>query len=193
MENFRVFVAITPDVPVLDAVEEKVSALKRDITAREVRWEHRSKWHVTLRFLGDVPSADIPDLTTALKATCGGLRPFVARARGFGAFPSLRRPRVLWAGIEDEGRDLMALQAAVSESIARFTSERDEKRFHPHLTIARIRVENRRLSSHIATVLEPALQADFATWGVCRVELWRSVLGPGGSQYELLAQVQLES
>lgn len=193
MEKFRVFVAITPDAPVLDAVEEKVSALKRDITAREVRWEHRSKWHVTLRFLGDVPSADIPDLTTALRAGCIGLRGFVARARGFGAFPSLRRPRVLWAGIEDQNGDLMALQAAVSESAARFTSERDEKRFHPHLTIARIRIQNRRLSSHIATVMEPALPADFGAWDVCRVELWRSVLGPGGSQYKQLAQVHLES
>lgn len=190
-EHFRTFVAITPSDEVLNAVEQKVADLKRKLHAPEIRWEHRDKWHITLRFLGDVPASEVPQLSAALEKACAEHAPFPAKAVGVGAFPSLKRPRILWTGIEDGGSALASLQQAVAHVSAPFVSKEDEKRFRPHLTIARIRTENRRALSPIEPTIQPWLRTEFGTWGVDNVELWRSVLQPGGSQYELLARFPL--
>lgn len=190
-EHFRTFVAITPSEEVLDAVQEKVADLKRKLDSREIRWEHRGKWHITLRFLGDVLSSEIPVLSTALEAACAAHGVFPAKAVGVGAFPTLKRPRILWTSIEDEDGALATLQQSVAGASAPFMAKEDEKRFRPHLTIARIRTEHRRILAQVEPAIQPWLNAKFGSWEVDNVELWRSTLQEGGSQYELLARFPL--
>lgn len=190
-EYFRTFVAITPSGEILDAVQEKVADLKRQLDSREIRWERRDKWHITLRFLGDVPSSEVPALSSALETACAAHGVFSAKAVGVGAFPSLKRPRILWTGIEDQDGALASLQQAVAETSTPFMAKEDEKRFRPHLTIARIKTEHRRILAQVEPAIQPWRNAEFGSWEVDNVELWRSTLETGGSQYELLARFPL--
>lgn len=191
-EYFRTFVAITPSDEVLDAVQEKVADLKHKLPSPEIRWERRDKWHITLRFLGDVLSSEVPALSTALETACATQGVFPAKAVGVGAFPSLKRPRILWMGIEDQDGALTSLQKAVAETSAPFMAKEDEKRFRPHLTIARIKTEHRRIPAQVEPAIQPWRSTDFGTWQVDNVELWRSTLQASGSQYELLARFPLQ-
>ncbi len=192
-EPFRTFLAITPDEKVLDSVEEKIGALRRGLEFPGIRWEPRSKWHITLRFLGDVEAAEVPELCAAIDEVCRGRSGFSAKVANVGAFPSLKRPRVLWAGIETEGEYLEDLHKSLRTATDRFANKPDEKRFRPHLTLARMKTESRRTLSQIAPAVHPFSDLDFGSWNVDGVELWRSLLKPGGSQYELLNRTPLHA
>ena len=193
IDYIRAFLAITPTDEVLNAVQEGTVGLQRTLNAPGIRWESRKKWHVTLRFLGDVPSADLPELCTAVSEACQRHTVFPATVAGMGAFPSLKRPRVVWTGIHAPGEQLADLHRAISQASDRFTAKAEEKRFTPHLTLARIRTDDRRVQSSIGPALQPLIEVEFGSWAVENVELWRSVLQPGGSHYELLSRFPLQA
>lgn len=95
-------------------------------------------WHVTLRFLGKTMRHELEVLLHGLSS---GLEtpPFTLGFEGLGAFPRPARATVLWLGV-DRGVDELAALAAVAEDAsvdAGFMPE--ERPFHPHLTLSRIR------------------------------------------------------
>ena len=87
------------------------SACPDGLPGREVPPDN---WHLTLRFLGDVPADSAARLRGALGA--GGLgKPFHVAFGAFGAFPDPRRARVLWAGVTDGSEPLGRLAEAVED------------------------------------------------------------------------------
>src|SRR6516225_1242478 len=94
--RFRLFVAIT--IP--DAVREEVLRVQRELqplVSRDlVRWTKPEQFHLTLRFLADVPSAQVAGLQETLCAVCAGTSPLDLRAQAVGFFPNARSPRVIW-------------------------------------------------------------------------------------------------
>lgn len=191
-EYFRTFIAVTPDEPILDALENGVRKLRHSIDAPGIRWESRNKWHITLCFLGDVIVTAIPELSDSLEAVCAEQTVFPSKVEGFGAFPSLKRPRILWAGIDDREKHLSVIQKTVTDASTRFGARKEDKPFRPHLTVARVRTEDHRVLSQIAPAVQPLTHTDFGSWEVASVELWRSTLQSGGSMYELLARFPLQ-
>ncbi|HEV2094550.1 MAG TPA: RNA 2',3'-cyclic phosphodiesterase [Rubrobacter sp.] len=131
----RVFVAIFPPPDVRGALVDAARALPTDafrLTAPE-------RVHLTLRFLGEVPSGDLPRLTSALGPIGRHGCPFDAATSGFGAFPSARRARVLWAGIGEGSEKLEDLARAVGALLEPEGFEPEDKPFVPHLTLGRAR------------------------------------------------------
>ena len=70
----------------------------------DLAWVHPHKRHFTLRFLGDVEPHALAQLTATLDTLAATHRPFTMELAGIGGFPSLRRARVLWLGVESEPR-----------------------------------------------------------------------------------------
>lgn len=95
--------------------------------------------HLTLAFLGDGPPERVPALAQALAPVAAGSRPFDLVLAGWGAFPDPARPRVVWIGVRDGAAPLTALAHAVRAAIARVGAPRDDRPFHPHLTVLRVR------------------------------------------------------
>lgn len=121
----RLFVGIFPPA----AIAERVHRAAREALPPEFRVVPADEIHLTLRFLGPTPDAEIPGIRSFLgEAVLHVPRPEV-RVHGGGAFPDERRARVLWMGIADPGKGLARLAAAVGES----------KPYVPHLTVARCR------------------------------------------------------
>jgi 2'-5' RNA ligase len=136
----RVFVAVFPPPGVQEALVQAARALPTDafrLTAPE-------RVHLTLKFLGEVPTEDLPRASSALERVGQQGGPFDATVSGFGAFPSARRARILWAGIGQGAEELVTLARAVEDFLKPegFVWEdfaREDKPFVPHLTLGRAR------------------------------------------------------
>ena len=193
-ETWRLFVAIEPPAPVLEAVARVQDDLKRLFPERAVRWVKPEGVHLTLKFLGNVPLSQIDSLKAALaEATSGsGHRRFDLGVEGLGCFPSIRRPRVIWLGLTGDLDSLRALQADVEKYIAPLGYPTEKREFRPHLTLARAsRGASRDAIAAVGRIVEKTDVGYLADWHVGEVSLMRSQLKPGGAVYTQLGAFEL--
>ena len=110
-------------------------------------------------------------------------------ARGVGAFPSLKGPRVVWAGIETSA-ELTKLQKNIDERLALLGFAPEERAFQPHLTLCRVKVpsEGRELGRAI-TRMAPEIDE---SWVAASFALYKSVLSPAGARYTVLKRIDLK-
>jgi RNA 2',3'-cyclic 3'-phosphodiesterase len=190
-ERWRVFLAIEVPPPVRAALGGPLSGLE---PLREVvRINAIERIHLTLHFLGHIPRTDVEQLQPALASVVARHQRLRLVAAGVGAFPDIRRPRVLWAGIA--GADLprlTAVQADLGDTL-RKAGVTSEDRFHPHLTLARVvrppKASERNLlhdwSSQWGSTSFGEIPAD-------QVRLMRSQLGAGPPRYTTVATFDLQ-
>jgi 2'-5' RNA ligase len=134
--------------------------------------------HLTLAFLGHRPLDDVGPLAELVEDLAGWPAP--ALSTGAALWLSPRRPHVLTVGVNDETGALASLQASVWDALEDLGYEREERRFRPHLTVARVR--HGWTAPAAALPPTPALDLD-----VRGVTLMRSFLGGGGpARYEAL-------
>ncbi len=177
----RIFVAVFPPPEVRRAL---VGAARELPVVGEVRWARPENVHLTLKFLGDVSQEDLGRLAEVLEPVRERHEPFEAGISGFGAFPSTRRARILWAGIGEGAEELRALARDVEESLEPLGFEREDRTYVPHLTLGRARGRPVALE----TVESPSLVPEFF---VRHAELVESVLGGAGAAYSTLAAYPL--
>ena len=99
--KIRAFIAVR----VSDEVEAAIADFIEEIRSPDdgIAWSRRDKLHVTLKFLGPaIDSAKIAPLVKSIERLATGMSAFAVRTRGLGGFPNLRRPRVLWTGLESD-------------------------------------------------------------------------------------------
>src|SRR5690349_6385961 len=97
--RFRLFIAVSSREAIKTQIEQAQEELRHALPAGSVRWTQREQFHLTLRFLGSVQAAQLEALIASVRATCQGFGPLQLRAEHVGGFPSLRSPRVIWAGV----------------------------------------------------------------------------------------------
>lgn len=175
----RAFVAVRPPDDVLDAVAAWLGA--PDLPS--ARFTARGQWHVTLQFLGN--RADVEAVTDALAPLAVAAGP--ARFGGAGAFPNERRARVLWLGLVEGAELLVQLAAAVGALLAPLGHAPEERPYHPHLTLARLKVP-----SDVRPLVEQlGPGAVGGAWTVRDVVVYESRLRRSGAEYEARARIPL--
>ncbi len=152
-----------------------------------VKWVDPALIHLTLRFLGDVEEARIPEVVDALRLAGGAAVPFELAIAGVGAFPNLRRPRVIWVGAVEKGSVLRGLASAVEEAARRLGFGAADHPFSPHLTVAR--VKSPKGLDRLVEVLERHAGDEFGTERVGAFRLMKSDLRPQGPVYTPLAEI----
>lgn len=174
----RAFVAI--ELP--NAVQTRLSELIRMLrtTPARARWVPVDKIHLTLVFLGRIDPAQAEDFSARLRAVCAPRAPLSIVIEGVGAFPNLRAPTVIWAGIRTNPA-LNDLQEAAAREAEAIGVPRERRPFQGHLTLARLR------DPGAARPLLPALQAarDYkgGAFEAAGVSLFESRLSPAGADY----------
>ena len=176
----RAFVAVFPPPETQEALADAARGLP---VVGKVRLTPPANIHLTLKFLGDVSQEDLGRLAEALEPVRERHEPFEAGISGFGAFPSPRRARILWAGIGEGAAELRALARDVEESLEPLGFEREDRTYVPHLTLGRARGRPVALET-VETVESPSLVPEFF---VRHAELVESVLGGAGAAYSTLA------
>ena len=150
-------------------------------------------WHLTLAFYGDVDGARVNDLCEALDECTLQQAPFSLRATGFGAFPNMLKPRVLWLGVEDAGGDgsLKALSRCCRQAgratVRRRESGSRESPFKGHITLARGRGAPLPLKAEVLDSVEAMPES---IWTAERMTLYQSILAPGGAQYRVVEEFE---
>jgi 2'-5' RNA ligase len=171
----RSFIAIDVESPPLRALLEELRAV-----GGGVRTVAPENLHITLRFLGEIEEGRAGDVGGAMEEVCRSLSPFPLSFQGVGVFPGLKRIRVVWVGVQEGKERLLALQGALEEALQGLGFPR-EKRFHPHLTLGR--VKSPRDTEELRRFVEERRTAEYGVQRVERVLLKKSVLTPQGPLY----------
>ena len=146
---------------------------------------------MTLAFLGDITFSDLSEVRRRVASSVVDIESFEIEVAGLGAFPTALKPRVIWAGVAGDGREkLIDLQRRVSEELAGIGRRPHDPRFHPHVTLGRIKYD-RRARPHFTRI-----EQKYSVWstGRCPVQdirVFASTLGPTGSVYKVLGRSAL--
>ena len=185
----RLFIAINPTADERARLAEASRELRE--SPYPVRWVTPDSVHLTLKFLGEVPEARVPELSSSVGEAVRGTAAFQMAVSGFGAFPSLRRPQVVWAGVKPNST-LGMLQEAVEEAMALLGFERETRAFHPHLTLGR--AQRRAGPAEYSGLDELIKRLTYEdTYPVRAVDLMRSTLRPSGAVYDVIHRAELVS
>lgn len=182
----RSFIAIDLEPDVKRTVQDLIQKLKRKDA--DVRWVSLQGMHLTLKFLGEVGADSMPAIETVLKLAASGHSGFPLSLHGTGAFPGSQNPRVLWVGITEEP-ELMRLQEDIDQGLEMEGYPREQRAFHPHLTLGRVKSPSR--IREVILELEKYGGASFGEMTVRKVALFESILGPQGAEYRVAAEFGL--
>ena len=187
--SFRTFLAIELPSCLLDSIVKKQQAMKPGLPF--ITCVKSANLHLTLKFIGDTPESKIPELQQAVAKTVKGIQPFVISLRGFGVFPDKLAPRTLWAGIEGDLEVLLDLTKMIETEVTQLGFPPEGKPFCPHLTLARIKKNQRAAGEAIEKASMLADPFIFGSLLVEQVTLFKSELRPTGSVYTKLWAVSL--
>jgi len=148
-------------------------------------WARDESLHLTLKFLGNIPTRSITNLSAAAAKAVAGISPFSIRLESAGAFPKPGQPRVLWIGIQDKSGELHQLQAQLESQAALAGFQKEAREFRPHLTVARLRNPQ-----HARELAASHLQMNFEAMEMEVSELLviRSELSSKGSKYTVISR-----
>lgn len=158
--------------------------------AGKIRWVKEDAIHLTCVFLGDIEPVQVEPIEKALREMAAGVEPFVTSLDGVGAFPNFNRPRVIWVGYADGGQEAEGLKGRVDEALVPLGFEPEKRRFHPHVTLGRVKAPGKR------GILERAASnwiIPYENWMTRELILFQSVLDRHGPTYFRLATVPLGS
>lgn len=181
--TMRTFIAATLPAHIID----HVAAVQNSLRSAGVRakWARASNMHLTLKFLGDIDETEVASAGRAMSESARGSSPITLLASGIGVFPSLRRPRVIWAGLGGETEKLTRLQAAMEDALDAAGFPRENRAYSAHLTVGRIR--ERIDLKKLPDMIERFEKFESEPFAVDRVTLFKSDLKPDGPVHTKLA------
>lgn len=185
MEKLRAFIAL----PLPDNVADYLQGIRRELAGMgfDFRWVRQENVHLTLCFLGDISSGELPGVAGAMEAATAECTAFSLAARGIGFFPGVNRTRVLWVGVEGETQRLVAYQRRLSDLLTPHGFQRDKRPFRAHLTIARI---NTPIGPDAAVdLMERVGKTEAAPFTPREVILYQSELHRSGAVYHPLRRM----
>jgi RNA 2',3'-cyclic 3'-phosphodiesterase len=196
----RLFIALEIDAAIRERIARFMEGVRNFVP--DARWVKEESLHVTLKFIGEQPEEKVETIKTALTTVAAGTSEI--QFRGYGFFPTPKSARVFWVGME-WGPELGALAAAIEAKMSALDIPREERKFSPHLTLARAgggsgsprRLRNdapNRAFAHLQAKLAklPSVP-EFGSMTAHEFFLYQSQLSPKGSRYTKLARFPLRS
>jgi len=180
-QRIRSFIAVDIDDPIL---VDKITRIQSSIAESGTRLKlvEKENFHITLRFLGEIPQSLVDRVIDALKKI--SFNSFYIELKGVGAFPSIARPRVVWIGINKGFEELKKIHDAVEKELSRIGFPKDKEDFVAHLTIARVKGTYN--LSKLSAILRKLQDIEIGEFKVTSIRLKKSTLTPRGPIYSTL-------
>ena len=178
-ETWRTFLAIDIGDNARRLLADLQDRLRR--SHPDIKWVAPENIHLTLAFLGDCFPERVRQLGDTLDTAVHRLPVFDCEVAGLGTFGPPRAPRVLWAGFRQGADQLISLQKVVADAIRAFGMTPEDRVFHPHLTLARIKYA--RQGKGLDERLPPLQALSGATVHINAIQMMRSELRPAGPVY----------
>ena len=188
-ELWRVFCAIELPHDVRARVAEHIAKLRAAQPAARASWARDEGLHITLKFVGEIQPYKVPSVSTAAERSSHLVEPFSVVLDSTGTFPTRGTPRVLWIGAEDPSGNLAKLQQNLEDECASAGFARNDRPFHPHLTIARQRAPQ---GARTPAVLPRETHFESAVFPATELVVIRSELGYEGARYTAISRHKLE-
>lgn len=193
MSVIRAFIAINLSAEILERINLVSLELQARIKGIPVRWIPVENIHLTLKFLGNVSTANLEILKEILGSIVSNHRECDISVGGIGAYPKPQHPRVIWVGMEVP-QEIKSLQHNIEVETARLGYSRERRPFSPHLTVGRVSRNATAKDVHeIAEVLDSYKVGFLGATRLKTVHLFRSDLKPDGAVYTPIYSVALQN
>lgn len=172
----RLFVAVPVPSEIKYALANWLEEIKPHMFFR--KWVHPEDLHITLQFLGNTPSESVPRINRVLQERIPVSSSLALRLESLGIFGRSIQPSVLWVGVGGDVEGLRNLQVRVADALTPLGFSPEDRKFHPHVTIARDYIgetsfERNKLSTFTMPNSPPE---DLLSWKSDEVTLYRSHL-----------------
>jgi 2'-5' RNA ligase len=182
----RCFIALEMPIEIQIKLGDIIGQLKK--TGADVKWVDPSNIHLTLKFLGEIPESAVLRAGLGLNTLKGKFKTIHSGLGGLGAFPSLDRPKVIWAGLSQGAEEIKEIYREVERLTADISEEEKGREFSPHLTLGRVRS-----NKNIQQLKEAIKKADIPKNDIriTRLALMKSTLTREGAIYSVLNEAEL--
>ncbi|HUE74417.1 MAG TPA: RNA 2',3'-cyclic phosphodiesterase [Pirellulaceae bacterium] len=190
MPRLRTFIAVEMAGSVLAKAQQLIKELQT--SGAEVNWVRPAQMHLTLKFLGDVPDVETPDICRVVAAAAKTVEPFEIVCRGVGAFPDIHTPRTLWMGFGQGAEELIELQSAIDDALKKEMGYgREQRRLHPHLTLGRVKRFDETTRANLEALLIKHANFDGDLTVIEEAVIFASFLGRDGPTHQPLGHAGL--
>ena len=179
MRRLFVAVKVKPGMNFIEIYDRLRTQLSQD----RITWVNDSKIHLTLKFFGDTPEAEIDPICDLLEEVAGRHQPSTAEMEHVGIFGSSYNPRGIWFGLRNT-EPLNALAEDMLDSLDRIGYERDRQNFRPHITVGRVKSINNK--KYFQSIIDQYQDMYIQHVPVEEFHLIESHLTPQGPIYETL-------
>jgi 2'-5' RNA ligase len=135
--KIRSFLAFELPLEIKKIVAQVSGELRQ--SSLNARWVKVDNIHLTVVFMGNMETRDIPAIAQGVKEVCQTFSPFDLSLRGIGCFPNRRNPRVLWLGLDGDMEPMADFRDALQGQLTGFGIKEEKRKFKPHLTLGRFR------------------------------------------------------
>ena len=188
-ESWRIFIAVDLAVSVRASLIGYINRLREGVPHAQASWSREENTHLTLKFLGEVQTARLTNLSNAAARAVADISHFQLTLEETGVFPKHGTPRVLWIGVQDGAGKLTELHTRLEEACAREGFAREERLFHPHLTIARLRKPQ---GARAIAAAHREMRFEPVSMVVAELLVIRSEPSGAGSRYTTVSRHRLE-
>lgn len=184
----RAFLAIDLPTAIRERLAEQIRILSPGTSG--IKWVDARLIHLTLKFFGSISTEQVDKISEYTQKVTLENKYFSLTILGVGGFPHIRRPRIIWAGLN---RDLEALLKLVGEleiAYEQIGIAKEDRSFHPHLTLGRNKTNqpNEKLFQRLSGWAEDASEP----FGVEEIILFKSDLKPFGPVYTKICSFPLK-
>jgi 2'-5' RNA ligase len=184
-ENFRAFIAIDLPANIRSSLAEAQEMLKS--FGFRAKWVRPQNIHLTLKFLGNIDRGHIHEIIAAMTLTADDFSGLSLFAKEIGVFPNIRRPRVIWAGLNGQLEILKNLQQTLDGHLAGAGFPKETRAFKGHLTLGRLK--GKIASDRMKTAIDRLKGFESEAFEISEVILFKSELRPTGAVYTKIERV----
>ncbi|TFG33417.1 RNA 2',3'-cyclic phosphodiesterase [Candidatus Thorarchaeota archaeon] len=155
---------------------------KLDTSLAKMKFVEIENIHFTMKFFGDTSLIRIGEIRECLNKI--KIEPFEIMVHGVGAFPTKRKPRVIWIGVTQNADRVRSIIMEVDSRLKELGYQPEKQKFTPHATIARVRYIKD--AEQLANNLDDLVNQPIGPMTVSKLSMKKSTLTPSGPIYETL-------
>jgi len=190
-QNMRTFIAIELPPQIQNRLSELQALLKK--SGADVKWVEPKNIHLTLKFLGEIDEEKFVKIAGIIEDIAQGSKQFQINLSSCGAFPKIEFPRVIWVAIDQGDRETGELSKDLEEKIEKLGIPKENRPLSSHITIGRVRSPlNKDKLVRALKEAENYFGGKNIEFGVNKITLFKSTLGPSGPVYAALKEVNIK-
>jgi 2'-5' RNA ligase len=178
--KMRSFLAFELPLEIKNVVARVSEELRQ--STLNARWVKVDNIHLTVVFMGNIETEDIPAIAGGVKEVCQAFGAFDLSLKGIGCFPNRRNPRVLWLGLDGDLEPMSEFRDALQGHLTDFGIKEEKRKFKPHLTLGRFR-KPKKMDSKEDQLLSKYEDISSSVCSLKELILFKSDLKPTGAVY----------